>query len=189
MPKQKAAQKRKDLSSATITHGNEFSESKKRRERTGGVTNPKSIFEDKNSPQHDTEQSALSKQLKYCENILKEMLSRKHWAYAWPFYKPVDTVALELHDYHDIIKYPMDLSTVKVELVLALHLHTQWCFDAVAKIMFCWQKKLDGGEYEDAQAFAADIRLIFSNCYKYNPPHHDIVTKARKLQVCIKKWE
>jgi hypothetical protein len=42
------------------------------------------------------------------------MLSKKHAAYAWPFYKPVDAEALELHDYHDIIKHPMDLSTVKV---------------------------------------------------------------------------
>lgn len=42
------------------------------------------------------------------------MLSKKHAAYAWPFYKPVDAEALELHDYHEIIKHPMDLSTVKV---------------------------------------------------------------------------
>ena len=53
-------------------------------------------------------------QLKYCHDILKEMLSKKHGAYAWPFYKPVDAEALQLHDYHDIIKSPMDLSTVKV---------------------------------------------------------------------------
>lgn len=55
-----------------------------------------------------------NEQLKFCNDILKEMLSKKHVAYAWPFYKPVDAVALQLHDYHDIIKYPMDLSTVKV---------------------------------------------------------------------------
>lgn len=43
---------------------------------------------------------------------------------------------------------------------------------------------MDAGEYQDARAFAADVRLIFSNCYKYNPAHHDVVIKARKLQVC-----
>ncbi len=42
---------------------------------------------------------------------------------------------------------------------------------------------MDGGEYQDAQGFAADVRLIFSNCYKHNPPHHDVVSQARKLQV------
>lgn len=27
------------------------------------------------------------------------------------------------------------------------------------------------------------MRLMFSNCYKYNPPDHDVVAMARKLQV------
>lgn len=53
-------------------------------------------------------------QLGYCASLVREMLSKKHAAYAWPFYKPVDVDALGLHDYHDIIKHPMDLSTIKV---------------------------------------------------------------------------
>ncbi|XP_026177052.1 bromodomain-containing protein 3b isoform X1 [Mastacembelus armatus] len=98
----------------------------------------------------------LGEQMKHCDAILKEMLSKKHAAYAWPFYKPVDAEALELHDYHDIIKHPMDLSTVR--------------------------KKMDKGEYGDPQSFATDVRLMFSNCYKYNPPDHEVVAMARKLQ-------
>ncbi|XP_076846562.1 bromodomain testis-specific protein isoform X3 [Brachyhypopomus gauderio] len=98
----------------------------------------------------------LSERLKYCCGILKEMLAKKHGAYAWPFYKPVDAQALGLHDYHEIIHQPMDLGTIK--------------------------KKMDAREYTDALQFAADIRLMFSNCYKYNPPTHEIVTMARKLQ-------
>ncbi|MEQ2158493.1 hypothetical protein GOODEAATRI_012906 [Goodea atripinnis] len=31
--------------------------------------------------------------------------------------------------------------------------------------------------------FAADVRLMFSNCYKYNPPDHEVVSMARKLQM------
>ncbi|XP_077478934.1 bromodomain-containing protein 3-like [Stigmatopora argus] len=100
-------------------------------------------------------------QLRYCEEILKEMLSKKHVAYAWPFYKPVDAQALKLHDYHDIIKYPMDLRTVK--------------------------EKMNRGEYQDAERFASDVRLIFSNCYKYNPMHHDVVAQARQLQSIFEK--
>ncbi|XP_031433804.1 bromodomain-containing protein 3a isoform X2 [Clupea harengus] len=100
--------------------------------------------------------SRLTEHLKHCDTILKEMLSKKHAAYAWPFYKPVDADALALHDYHEIIKHPMDLSSVK--------------------------KKMDGREYTDAQNFAADVRLMFSNCYKYNPPDHEVVAMARKLQ-------
>ena len=44
------------------------------------------------------------------------MHSKKHMAYAWPFYKPVDVDGLGLHDYLDIIKHPMDLGTIKVYL-------------------------------------------------------------------------
>lgn len=42
---------------------------------------------------------------------------------------------------------------------------------------------MDGRQYRDAQEFAADVRLMFSNCYKYNPPDHDVVSMARNLQV------
>ena len=42
---------------------------------------------------------------------------------------------------------------------------------------------MDRRDYREALQFAADIRLMFSNCYKYNPPDHDVVAMARKLQV------
>lgn len=45
------------------------------------------------------------------------------------------------------------------------------------------QKKLEGREYSDPSEFSSDMRLIFTNCYKYNPPEHDVVKMARKLQV------
>ncbi|KAL4648753.1 bromodomain-containing protein 4-like [Arapaima gigas] len=95
-------------------------------------------------------------QLRYCAGVVREMLSKKHAAYAWPFYKPVDVETLGLHDYYDIIKHPMDLSTIK--------------------------SKLESRQYREPQEFAADVRLMFSNCYKYNPPDHDVVAMARKLQ-------
>ncbi|XP_039979283.1 bromodomain-containing protein 3-like [Xiphias gladius] len=41
---------------------------------------------------------------------------------------------------------------------------------------------MDKGEYNDPQSFATDVRLMFSNCYKYNPPDHEVVAMARKLQ-------
>ncbi|XP_046479206.1 bromodomain-containing protein 2 isoform X1 [Neodiprion pinetum] len=109
-------------------------------------------------PQHAGSKSneKLSEALKSCNEILKELFSKKHSGYAWPFYKPVDAVLLGLHDYHDIIKKPMDLGTVK--------------------------HKMDTREYKTAQEFAGDVRLIFTNCYKYNPPDHDVVAMARKLQ-------
>lgn len=41
---------------------------------------------------------------------------------------------------------------------------------------------MDKREYKSAQEFATDVRLIFTNCYKYNPPDHDVVAMAKKLQ-------
>ncbi|KAK9973241.1 hypothetical protein ABG768_023982 [Culter alburnus] len=108
-------------------------------------------------PQHQVgRRTKLSERLKYCSAILKEMFAKKHSAYAWPFYKPVDAKALGLDDYHEIIHQPMDMSTIK--------------------------KKMETREYTDALQFAADVRLMFSNCYKYNPPGHEVVGMARKLQ-------
>lgn len=109
------------------------------------------------SAQHQKgKKSKLSPALKYCTGILKEMLSKKHATYAWPFYKPVDASLLGLHDYHDIIKHPMDMGSIK--------------------------RKMDGRDYRSANEFAADVRRMFTNCYKYNPPDHDVVGMARKLQ-------
>ncbi|XP_011745991.2 bromodomain testis-specific protein isoform X2 [Macaca nemestrina] len=44
------------------------------------------------------------------------------------------------------------------------------------------KEKMDNQEYKDAYKFAADVRLMFMNCYKYNPPDHEVVTMARMLQ-------
>uniref|UniRef100_A0A1B6EN04 Bromo domain-containing protein n=2 Tax=Cuerna arida TaxID=1464854 RepID=A0A1B6EN04_9HEMI len=98
----------------------------------------------------------LSEALKACNDILKELFSKKHSGYAWPFYKPVDAEWLGLHDYHEIVKKPMDLGTVKT--------------------------KMDNREYRTALEFASDVRLIFTNCYKYNPPDHDVVKMGKTLQ-------
>lgn len=47
------------------------------------------------------------------------------------------------------------------------------------------QVKLEGREYDGPEEFATDVRLMFTNCYKYNPPEHDVVKMGRKLQVHI----
>lgn len=55
----------------------------------------------------------------------------------------------------------------------------------IKKFELLWcvlQQKMDSREYKTAGEFAADVRLIFTNCYKYNPPDHDVVAMARKLQ-------
>jgi len=108
-------------------------------------------------PQHSSKpKGRLSESLKACNEILKELFSKGHAAYAWPFYKPVDTTLPELYDYRKVIKTPMDLGTIR--------------------------DKLDRRGYSNSLEFANDMRLICTNCYKYNPPDHDVVAMARKLQ-------
>ncbi|XP_067394587.1 bromodomain testis-specific protein isoform X2 [Emydura macquarii macquarii] len=118
-------------------------------------SHPKKDLPDSQQPLEVVKKVQLSEQLKHCNEILKEMFAKKHASYAWPFYKPVDITALRLNDCHTI-KCPIDLGTIK--------------------------KKMDNYEYKDTQEFAADIRLMFMNCYKYNSPDHEVVAMARKLQ-------
>ncbi|XP_056212176.1 bromodomain testis-specific protein [Falco biarmicus] len=98
----------------------------------------------------------LSEQLKHCNEILKQMFSKKHAAYSWPFLKPVNVASFSLGENQGITKCPTDLGTIK--------------------------KKLDNFEYSDIQEFATDVRLMFMSCYKHNSPDHEIVAMARKLQ-------
>ncbi|NXL26748.1 BRDT protein, partial [Glaucidium brasilianum] len=103
----------------------------------------------------------LSEQLKHCNEILKEMFSKKHEAYAWPFLKPIDVPSFSLGENQGITKCPTDLRTIK--------------------------KKMDNFEYNDIQEFAADVRLMFMSCYKHNSPNHAIVAMARKFQDVFEK--
>ncbi|EEB07414.2 Swr1 complex bromodomain subunit Brf1 [Schizosaccharomyces japonicus yFS275] len=105
----------------------------------------------------------LSSQMRFCSTIIKELHKRQYSTFAYPFYQPVDPVACDCPDYFDIIKHPMDLSTV--------------------------QKKLNNGEYETPSDFEADIRLIFNNCYTYNPVGTPVHEMGRKLEAVFdEKW-
>ncbi|NWX08994.1 BRDT protein, partial [Caloenas nicobarica] len=98
----------------------------------------------------------LSEQLKHCNEIIKEMFSKKHAAYAWPFLKPGAAASFSLSEDQGITKCPTDLGAIK--------------------------KKMDNFEYGDIQEFARDVRLMFMSCYKSNPSDHETVAMARKLQ-------
>ena len=68
---------------------------------------------------------------------------------AYEFLAPVDYVALNILDYPKIITHPMDLGTVK--------------------------KNLLNGEYKIFQDFMSDLNLIWKNCRTYNLPGSEIV--------------
>ena len=77
-------------------------------------------------------------------------------AYAYPFYEPVDHVALKLADYTTIITRPMDLGTIR--------------------------KKLANSSYEEPEEVADDVKLMFNNCFVYNPDTHEVVAMGKKLE-------
>lgn len=102
-------------------------------------------------------------EMKFCEDTLNEMKKPKHAAFASAFYVPVDPVALNIPNYFTTIKNPMDLSTVT--------------------------KKLQAGDYPRAKDFEADVRLIFSNCYKFNPVGNPVREMGKKLEAVFEeKW-
>ncbi|KAH9362077.1 hypothetical protein HPB48_002055 [Haemaphysalis longicornis] len=95
----------------------------------------------------------LVEQIHYCDSILEELLVNQ---YAWPFLKPVDAKLHGLRDYYEVITHPMDMGTVK--------------------------HRMDNREYDNPGEFARDMRLIFTNCYKYHPSGHELVAMANELQ-------
>ncbi|KAG1140984.1 hypothetical protein G6F38_008738 [Rhizopus arrhizus] len=111
----------------------------------------------------ETFTTASSKVMKYCLQTVKELKKQKYKHLSFPFLYPVDPVALNIPDYPTIVKHPMDLSTIET--------------------------KLNRNEYDSPDAFAADIKLMFDNCYLYNPPHLPIYDLAKQLQVIFdQKW-
>ena len=95
----------------------------------------------------------IKEQLKYCATILKGLKRHRDGT---PFLVPVDPVALGIPDYPNIIKHPMDLSTIT--------------------------KKLEGNEYISASDFVADVRLMLNNCFTFNAADSQVAKMGRNLE-------
>ncbi|GIX96282.1 histone lysine acetyltransferase CREBBP [Caerostris extrusa] len=72
-----------------------------------------------------------------------------------PFRQPVDPVQLNIPDYFEIIKKPIDLSTIK--------------------------RKLDTGEYQDPWQYIDDVNLMFNNAWLYNRKTSRVYKHCSKL--------
>jgi bromodomain-containing factor 1 len=102
-------------------------------------------------------------ELKFCEEVLNEMKKPKYQVFSAPFLIPVDPIALNIPNYFTIIKNPMAVSTVA--------------------------SKLHNGQYAKAKDFENDVRLIFSNCYKFNPVGNPVREMGRQLEEVFEtKW-
>ncbi|KAH9373302.1 hypothetical protein HPB48_005047 [Haemaphysalis longicornis] len=72
-----------------------------------------------------------------------------------PFRQPVDPQLLQIPDYFDIVKNPMDLSTIK--------------------------RKLDTGQYQDPWQYVDDVWLMFDNAWLYNRKTSRVYRYCTKL--------
>ncbi len=75
---------------------------------------------------------------------------------AYIFHEPVDPVKLEIHDYHDIVKQPMDFGTVK--------------------------QNLSSNKYDNLQQFLDDIKLTIRNCFLYNGENSQVWRMCKHVQ-------
>lgn len=95
---------------------------------------------------------------KKCLNLLQRL--KKHQC-AGPFLQPVDVEGLGLEDYYDIVTEPMDLGTV--------------------------EQKLRNHEYTSVNGFAADVKKIWNNAFRYNAKGSEIYKMTNEMSNAFEK--
>uniref|UniRef100_A0A914WHT4 Bromodomain-containing protein 2 n=1 Tax=Plectus sambesii TaxID=2011161 RepID=A0A914WHT4_9BILA len=118
-----------------------------RQEPVNGVVQPRVIPPLGKPTRHTNQLEYIQKE------VLKPALRHKH---AWPFSKPVDSIRLNLPDYHAVIKKPMDMGSI--------------------------EKRLKNCYYYSAKDCMQDFELVFSNCYKFNQNEDDVTLMCRNLE-------
>mmetsp|Transcript_6631 Transcript_6631/g.11975 ORF Transcript_6631/g.11975 Transcript_6631/m.11975 type:complete len:531 (+) Transcript_6631:127-1719(+) len=96
-------------------------------------------------------QAQLQKHLQHVLDLTKSQ------TFAWPFMEPVNPKETGAYDYYDVIKNPIDLSTI--------------------------QERLDlGWYYITKEMITADIKRMVDNCMTYNGKGHYITDMAQNLE-------
>ncbi|KXT04006.1 hypothetical protein AC578_9263 [Pseudocercospora eumusae] len=97
-------------------------------------------------------------QLRFLIEKMKNLKKTKNSAF---FLKPVDPVALGIPTYPEVIKSPMDLSTM--------------------------EQKLKASKYQTVQEFADDFALIINNTMTFNGPHHAVTQAGMSMEAYFRK--
>ncbi|XP_061189439.1 transcription initiation factor TFIID subunit 1-like isoform X1 [Saccostrea echinata] len=93
------------------------------------------------------------------ENIIAQMKAIEN---SWPFHQPVNRKFVK--DYYDVIKKPMDLSSLL--------------------------KNVQSHKYQTREQFLADVDLIYQNCEKYNGPGSNYTKTALKMsELCRERLQ
>ena len=109
-------------------------------------------------------------QHKFCVSTLRNLKKSKD---ARPFLSPVDVVAMNIPHYPEIVTHPMDFSTIERKLN----------FSSPAKP----DPNPENPRYQTADQFIADVRLVFTNCVKFNGPDHAISQMGRRVEELFDK--
>ena len=100
-----------------------------------------------------TKKVKLSEEQEKFKKAVKRLMNQKN---SFWFHHPVDPVALNLTNYYDIVKEPMDLGTVL--------------------------QKVENGEYDGVDNFIREVRLVFDNAKIFNPPGTQVYIDADLLK-------
>ena len=88
---------------------------------------------------------------------------------ATPFRSPVDPEALNIPHYLQIIKHPMDFSTIERKLLASSPINAA------------------NPRYISVDEFVANVRLIFSNCVTFNGPDHAVTQQGKRVEAVFDK--
>lgn len=130
-----------------------------RKRRKINPPKPKDIYINEGSNSKPKDKNVLQ-DLNYARTIVKELMSKKYQNMNFAFLEPVDTVALNIPHYNDYVKNPMDLGTI--------------------------QKKINNWEYKSFAEVESDIKLVFFNCYAFNPVGTDVNAMGKSLEKVFK---
>ncbi|CAA7261715.1 unnamed protein product [Cyclocybe aegerita] len=89
------------------------------------------------------------------EQLINELVAEPK---GWAFLQPVDVS--DVGDYYDIVKHPMDFSTI--------------------------QHKISTNQYKTFEIFVDDVQLVFDNCRLYNPETSIYAKNARHMDQFFK---
>jgi bromodomain-containing factor 1 len=92
---------------------------------------------------------------------------------ATPFRFPVDPEALKIPHYLQVIKHPMDFSTIERKLLASNPVKPD--------------PNPTNPRYRSADEFVADVRLIFSNCVTFNGPDHAVTQQGKRVEAVFDK--
>ncbi|KAL1841997.1 hypothetical protein VTJ49DRAFT_6240 [Mycothermus thermophilus] len=147
-----------DAGTANTNGGTHTTVGRKRGSMTGAKPGPKPGSKRRTSAAVSGQQFSANQKLNFCADLLTRMLSGPgFWTrVVGPFRDPVDPERDGVPDYFDVIKKPMDLSTMKA--------------------------KMDRHEYADETEFLADMNQIFTNCYTYWRESDPMWAACEKLQ-------